>query len=68
MSRVVILAGFAVLIGAGVALEARARLGPAPGASRATLGDLVDGAVRRPAGRLLAILAWLWAGWHLFVR
>ena len=65
MSRVVVLTGFAVLIGAGAALEARARFGPA---GRATLSDVVDRAVRRPAGRLLALLAWLWVGWHLFVR
>ncbi|MBA2751929.1 MAG: hypothetical protein H0U41_06790 [Actinobacteria bacterium] len=35
---------------------------------RATLGDVVDAAVRHPAGRAVALLSWLWMGWHLFVR
>lgn len=65
MSRLVILTGFAVLLGAVVALEARARLG---GGNRATLADATTAAVRHPAGRIIVLLSWLWLGWHLFVR
>lgn len=65
MSKVILLAGFAVLLGAMVALEVMARAGDG---RWATLGDVADSAVRHPAGRALALLGWLWLGWHLFVR
>ena len=65
MSRIVILSGFAVLIAAAGVLELRARLGSR---EHATLADVIDAAVRHPAGRSAALLGWLWTGWHLFVR
>ena len=65
MSRVVLRAGFVALLGAMVVLEVLARQGDG---RRATLGDLADAAVRHPAGRAVALLSWLWLGWHLFVR
>jgi len=48
-----------------VVLEVLARVGRG---RRATLGDVADAAVRRPGGRAVAVLGWLWIGWHLFVR
>lgn len=65
MSRAVLLTGFAVLLTAMVVLEVLARTGDG---RRATLGDVADAAVRHPAGRAVALLSWLWMGWHLFVR
>ncbi len=65
MSRVVLLTGFATLLVAMVVLEVIARVGAG---RRAALGDVVDAAVRHPAGRAVALLSWLWLGWHLFVR
>ena len=65
MSGAVLVGGFAALFVAMLVLEIRARFGPN---RRATLGDVVDSAVARPAGRAAALLGWLWLGWHLFVR
>ncbi len=65
MSRAILLTGFAVLLTAMVVLEVLARTADG---RRATLGDVVDAAVRHPAGRAVAVLSWLWMGWHLFVR
>jgi hypothetical protein len=65
MSRAVLLTGFAFLLLAVVVLEVLARVGNGRGA---TLGDVADSAVRHPAGRAIALLGWLWLGWHLFVR
>jgi hypothetical protein len=33
-----------------------------------TLGDVIDWIMRARVGRLGVLLAWLWLGWHLFVR
>lgn len=65
ISRAVLLTGFASLLVAMVVLEVLARVGDA---QRATLADVIDAAARRPAGRTVALLGWLWTGWHLFVR
>lgn len=65
MSRAVLLTGFVALLAAMVVLEVVARVGDG---RRATLGDIADAAVRHPAGRAVALLSWLWMGWHLFVR
>lgn len=65
MSAVVVVAGFAVLVAAALALELRARRG---GAGTPSLGDLADEVTRRPWGRAGALVGWLWLGWHLFVR
>jgi len=33
-----------------------------------TLGAAIRALVRRPYVRVLCLAAWLWAGWHFFVR
>lgn len=65
MSRAILLTGFAALLTAMVVLEVVARVGDG---RRATLGYVVEITVRHPAGRAVALLSWLWTGWHLFVR
>ena len=65
VSRLVLVAGFAMLVAALAALEAAARLSHR---GLATLDELMAVAVRHPAGRLAALASWLWVGWHLFVR
>jgi hypothetical protein len=61
----VLLAGYLVIAAAGVALTLgmRAR-------DRAALGPLalLRVIMRRPAGRWLVLMLWLWVGWHFFVR
>lgn len=64
MSRAVTLAGYAVIAAAMVACQVAALAGR----RRATLGDAVAAATARPAGRLVVLAAWLWVGWHVFVR
>ena len=64
MSRAVTLAGYAVLAAALVACQVAAlvtRRVP-------TLGQVASGVARRPGGRWILLAAWLWVGWHLFVR
>ena len=34
----------------------------------ATLGQTLRRITRIPAGRLVLLAGWLWAGWHTFVR
>jgi Family of unknown function (DUF6186) len=63
MNRAVTLAGYAVLLGVAVGLEVAARRG-----SGATLGEALRRLVRRWPVRLLVLAAWLWFGWHVFVR
>ena len=64
MSRDFILIGYVVLAVAAATLEVAARLtGRLP-----TLGDAVSVFNRTLAGRWLLLSAWLWAGWHFFVR
>ena len=64
MSRTITLAGYAVVVAAMVAIEARARRRP----GGPTAGRALRLLVRHPAPHLAAIAAWLWLGWHLFVR
>jgi Family of unknown function (DUF6186) len=33
-----------------------------------TAGEAIRRLVRRPAVRVICLAAWLWAGWHFFVR
>jgi hypothetical protein len=65
MSRAVTLAGYAVLAAVAIGLEIAARRGRGRGA---TLGEALDGLVRRWPVRLLVLAVWLWVGWHVFVR
>jgi hypothetical protein len=56
--------GYLVLAVAAVALEAVARIsGRIP-----TMGRAVATINKSPGMRWLLVAAWLWAGWHLFVR
>ncbi len=64
MSRTVTLAGYAVLAAALVGCQVAALL------TRRfpTIGQAVSFVTRLGAGRWLVLAAWLWTGWHLFVR
>ena len=64
MSRTTTLVGYAVIAVALVACQLTALV------SRRipSLGQAVSLVVSRRAGRWLLLSAWLWAGWHLFVR
>lgn len=64
MSRAATLWGYAVLALAAVAYQvAGLVLG-----RTATLGQALRRVIRVPAGRVLLLAGWLWAGWHIFVR
>jgi hypothetical protein len=63
-TRTLILAGYlAVLVGALV-LETAARCRGTP----ATFGIALGAVLRHRPARLLLLTAWLWLGWHVFVR
>lgn len=64
MSRVLTLAGYALLATSAVGLELAARRG----GRVATFGAALSSAVRWPALRVAVLAGWLWLGWHLFVR
>jgi Family of unknown function (DUF6186) len=64
MSRIVTLAGYLVIVAVAVALEVgsrRRRRG-------ATFGDALAVVLRPGPARFALVAAWLWLGWHLFVR
>jgi hypothetical protein len=65
VTRIITIAGFAVLISALFVLEflARRKNSPIP-----TLGQLLGYAMRPRAGRFLILAGWLWLGWHFFSR
>jgi Family of unknown function (DUF6186) len=63
MTRVFTLAGYAVIAVAALASELRARR-----RGNATLADAVTLIMRNRVGRAFVLIAWLWLGWHLFVR
>jgi hypothetical protein len=63
MSRIVTLAGFAVLAIVAMGLEIAARRGRG-----VTFGVAVRRLVRPGWVRLLVLAGWLWLGWHVFVR
>ena len=64
MTRDVTLAGYAVIVAAMVVAQVvgRRRSGAA------TVGVVLRLLLRHPALRLLVTAAWLWVGWHVFVR
>jgi hypothetical protein len=64
MSRTVTLWGYAVLAVAAVAYQVAGLVLR----RTATLGQALTRVTRVRAGRLLLLAAWLWAGWHTFVR
>ena len=63
-SRTITLAGFALLAAAGLASELAGRLGR----RTPTLPQAMVVLIRRPLPKGLVLIAWLWLGWHLFVR
>ncbi|MGH9117177.1 MAG: DUF6186 family protein [Acidimicrobiales bacterium] len=63
MTRLVTLAGYAVIVACAVGLELAARR-----RGGATFGDALTWLVRQWPVRLLLVLGWLWLGWHVFVR
>ena len=64
MSRTATLVGYALLGLGALVLEVAARWsGRLP-----TLGEVLAAALRRPLARVVLQAAWLWLGWHLFVR
>ena len=56
--------GLALLLGAGLALEAWARAGRGP----ATAAQALAAAMRTTPGRAAVLLAWLWLGVHFLAR
>lgn len=64
MSRTLVLAGWAAIATAAVVLEAVARVRH----RASTLGDVLRAALGRPPVRAGVLVAWLWLGWHVFVR
>ena len=64
MTRAVTLAGYAVIVAAAIALELTSRRR----ASLPTFGVVVTALTANRTVRLLLTVAWLWLGWHLFVR
>jgi Family of unknown function (DUF6186) len=63
MTRALTFAGYLVIFIAMIANEVAAR-----GTGRATLTDAVGVITRVRIARVLALVGWLWVGWHVFVR
>jgi hypothetical protein len=63
--RMVALVGWVVIVGALLVWQA---LALANGPAWPTLSDLFRAFERPLAGRLILFAAWLWLGWHLFIR
>jgi hypothetical protein len=63
MSRTVTLIGYALLVVAAVGLELTARR-----RGSATFSEALTVAMRYRPARFVLLAAWLWLGWHLFVR
>jgi hypothetical protein len=63
MTRLVTLAGYAVIVAAAIGLEIAARRH-----GGASLGDALVVVLRPWPVRMVVVAAWLWLGWHLFVR
>jgi hypothetical protein len=57
-------AAWAVLGVAALALWFRAQSSPAVARPAAVLARLSTG----PVARVMLVVAWMWAGWHLFAR
>ena len=63
---VIALVGYAVLVGALLAWQAVGLLHPND--DWPTLSELLRKVTRTAPGRYILFAAWLWVGWHLFVR
>jgi hypothetical protein len=64
MTRVITLGGFAAIAAAMMAVQVAALRGRRV----APIGAALRFVKRTGAGRGLLVAAWLWLGWHLFVR
>lgn len=64
MTRIVTLLGYGSAAVAALALELAARRC----GRLASFGDVLAAVLRRWPARLAILAAWLWLGWHLFVR
>ncbi len=64
MTRAVTLLGYGIAVVCALGLEAVARRS----GRLATFGAVLSRVTRHWPLRLLVQLAWLWLGWHLFVR
>jgi hypothetical protein len=64
VTRAATLVGYALILVAAVATEARARRGGPPARLAALLRALGDHGL----ARFLLLAGWLWLGWHLFAR
>ncbi len=65
VTRVVTIAGFAIVILALFVLEF---LGRRKNSRIPTLGQWLGFVMRNRVGRFLILLGWLWLGWHYFAR
>ena len=65
MTRTVTLAGYAALAVGMVAVQVAARLGAR---GLVTIGVILRLLTSKRPGRWMLVAAWLWLGWHLFVR
>jgi hypothetical protein len=63
MSRSLTLLGYALLVVAAIGIEVAARR-----RSSGTLGDALTRTLGWRPARFVLLAAWLWLGWHLFVR
>lgn len=63
MSRLVTLIGYALLVAVAIGLEIAARR-----RGSGTFGDALTLTLRWRPARVVLLAAWLWLGWHLFVR
>jgi Family of unknown function (DUF6186) len=63
MTRSVTLLGYALVVVAAVSLDVAARR-----RGSGTCGDALALILRWRPARFVLLAAWLWLGWHLFVR
>ena len=63
---VIALVGYAVIVGALLAWQAVGLLNPND--DWPSLSELLRKVTRTAPGRYILFAAWLWVGWHLFVR
>jgi hypothetical protein len=63
--RPIAVAGWIVIFGALFAWQA---IGIARGSDWPTMSDMLRAFMRLTSGRVVLFGAWLWIGWHLFVR
>ena len=64
MSRTITLWGYALIAIAAVICQAAALLNH----RRPTIGQAIRSLTSHPARRRVVLAAWLWLGWHTFVR